>query len=74
MDQQYIVDHLQSVLQIDGLESSKPMTRQVNSTSDISTMGDTITYSKGGSILRMMNLVLGSDIFNSAIQNYIKTK
>ncbi|KAH0552187.1 hypothetical protein KQX54_006650, partial [Cotesia glomerata] len=74
MDQQYIVDHFQSVLQNDGLESSKPMTRQINSTSDISTMGDTITYSKGGSILRMMNLVLGSDIFNSAIQNYIKTK
>ncbi|XP_014296929.2 putative aminopeptidase-2 [Microplitis demolitor] len=74
MDQQYIVDHLQPVLQDDGLNSSKPMTREVNSSEEIGTTGDIITYSKGGSILRMMELTFGSNIFNSAIRDYLKTK
>uniref|UniRef100_A0A0M3HFZ8 Peptidase_M1 domain-containing protein n=1 Tax=Ascaris lumbricoides TaxID=6252 RepID=A0A0M3HFZ8_ASCLU len=34
---------------------------------------DDITYKKGGSILRMIETVLGKSVFQSALQSYIRT-
>ncbi|KAG7211600.1 hypothetical protein KM043_010856 [Ampulex compressa] len=71
MKEQFLVDQHQSALGIDGIESSQPMTRNVSSQSQIGGMGDSITYSKGASIVRMMNLVFGSDVFHPALRNYL---
>ncbi|KYN33599.1 Aminopeptidase N [Trachymyrmex septentrionalis] len=72
MAEQFVVDQHQPALIADGLESSLPMTRDVFSTSQIEEVGDTITYFKGASILRMMSHVFGNEIFEEALRSYIK--
>lgn len=74
MKEQFVVEQHQSALIVDGFESSLPMTRNVSSQSEIGGMGDSITYSKGASIVRMMNLTFGTNLFNSALREYLKNK
>lgn len=50
------------------------MTREVSNSQHLGSIGDTITYNKGGSIVRMMNLVFGSDVFEASLQNYLSNK
>jgi len=69
-----VVEQYQSALIVDGLESSLPMTRNASSQSEIGEMADVITYAKGASIVRMMDLTFGSDLFNSALREYLKNK
>ncbi|EFN87053.1 Aminopeptidase N [Harpegnathos saltator] len=71
MKEQFVVTEHQAALTADSLESSHPMTREVSSQSQINEMGDVITYSKGASIVRMMNLIFGDDVFNSALRDYL---
>ncbi|KYN14240.1 Aminopeptidase N [Trachymyrmex cornetzi] len=72
MTEQFVIDQHQPALIADGLESSLPMTRDVFSTSQIEGTGDTITYFKGASILRMMSHIFGNEIFEEALRSYIK--
>lgn len=74
MEKQFLVEQFQTALAVDGLESSQPMTRNVSNSAQISGIGDTITYNKGASIVRMMNLVFGQDVFDTVLQNYLKNK
>ncbi|XP_011706815.1 PREDICTED: aminopeptidase M1-like [Wasmannia auropunctata] len=74
MNEQFVVEQHQSALIVDSVESSLPMTRVVSSKSQIAEAGDTITYNKGGSIIRMMNLIFGTEIFNNALRSYIENK
>lgn len=71
MEDQFLVEQHQTALAADAIESSQPMTRNVTNSLQISGVGDTITYNKGASILRMMNLVFGSDVFDATLQNYL---
>ncbi|CAK9796737.1 Aminopeptidase N [Anthophora quadrimaculata] len=71
MEEQFLVEQHQTAYAADGIETSQPMTRNVITTSQISSVGDTITYNKGGSILRMMNLIFGSDVYDVGLQNYL---
>ncbi|XP_012230687.2 putative aminopeptidase-2 [Linepithema humile] len=72
MKEQFVVEQHQSALIVDGLESSLPMTRNVSTQSEIGKMGDSITYSKGASIVRMMDLTFGTNLFNSALREYLE--
>ncbi|XP_054001864.1 putative aminopeptidase-2 [Hylaeus anthracinus] len=72
MEQQFLVEQHQSALGVDGLETSKPMTRNVSSSADVAGIGDTITYNKGASIVRMMSFIFGQDVFITGLQNYLK--
>ncbi|XP_011705871.1 PREDICTED: aminopeptidase M1-like [Wasmannia auropunctata] len=74
MNEQFVVEQHQSALIVDGVESSLPMTRVVSSKSQIAGAGDTITYNKGASIVRMMSLIFGTEIFNNALRSYIENK
>lgn len=58
----------------DSLPSSKPLSRNVNSPSEIIGMFDRISYDKGLSIIRMMNLSFGSVTFDSALPLYLQSK
>ena len=71
MEDQFLVEQHQTALAADGIESSLPMTRTVVNSSQISGVGDTITYNKGASILRMINLVYGAKVFDATLQNYL---
>lgn len=72
MEKQFIVEQHQTALAVDGIESSEPMTRNVLTFSQLEGAGDLITYNKGASIVRMMRLVFGNDIFETVLRNYLK--
>ncbi|XP_011870129.1 PREDICTED: uncharacterized protein LOC105563274 [Vollenhovia emeryi] len=72
MKEQFVVEQHQTALIADGLESSLPMTRDVFNKSQIAGIGDTITYNKGASIVRMMSLLFGPEIFENALRRYIQ--
>ncbi|XP_031788189.1 uncharacterized protein LOC100124285 [Nasonia vitripennis] len=72
MDQQFVVEQHQIALGVDGLESSEAMTRPAITQSEIGRMGDSITYSKGGSIVRMMEKTFGHELFYTSLRNYLK--
>lgn len=74
MMEQFVVNEHQPALIADGLESAKPMTREVSRPSQIEGIGDAIIYARGSSIVRMMNLLFGDDVFELALRDYIREK
>lgn len=74
MEDQFVVEQHQTALAADGLETSKPMTRNVSNSEQLGGIGDTITYNKGASIVRMMNLIFGRTIFEAGLRNYLENK
>lgn len=67
-----MVDDLQPVLRLDSLENSHPIIQEVNNPDQITELFDTISYSKGSSVLRMLEHTIGSSVFQKGIQNYLK--
>lgn len=57
----------------DATTSTHPLTNTGNvfSYADIRAMFSTITYDKGGSILRMIHNLMGEDMFKAAIREYL---
>jgi aminopeptidase N len=45
--------------------------RNVTSAADITSLFDSITYSKGASILRMLEKIVGSDVFRDGLRDYL---
>ena len=45
----------------------------VTSAVDITSLFDSITYSKGSSILRMLERIVGSDVFRDGLRDYLKS-
>jgi len=67
----FVLEALQPALGYDSLESSHPISIPVNNPDEINQIFDTISYSKGGSVIRMMANFLGVDTFNRGITNYL---
>jgi puromycin-sensitive aminopeptidase len=59
-------------LAIDSLHSTRPIEYDVVSPDDAEGMFDMLTYEKGGSVLRMLELYLGADVFRDGIRHYLK--
>ncbi|NBV26822.1 MAG: M1 family peptidase, partial [Actinobacteria bacterium] len=59
-------------LQVDGLHSTRPIEFEVVSPDDSQGMFDLLTYEKGGSVLRMLELYLGTDVYRDGIRRYLK--
>ena len=59
-------------LQIDGLDSTRPIEYEVISPDDTRAMFDLLTYEKGGSVLRMLEQYLSEDVFRDGIRLYLK--
>ena len=58
----------------DGKPSSHPVVvRNVTSAAEITSLFDSITYSKGASILRMLERTVGSERFRNSLQDYLRT-
>ena len=51
----------------DSLESSHPISVEVNNPKDIIKLFDSISYSKGASIIRMMNAFLTENTFKQGV-------
>lgn len=74
MNQQFVVDDLQEVFELDSLKSSHPISVPVNNPDEINEIFDSISYGKGASIIRMMNYFLGNDTFRRGLTNYLRNK
>lgn len=75
MDQQFVVQQFQVALAADGVQNSESLTEKIEATrAEIDNVGSTITYSKGASVLRMLELTFGTDLFNSALREYLKAR
>jgi puromycin-sensitive aminopeptidase len=58
-------------LSLDGLKNSHPIEQEVNDPAEVSQLFDAISYSKGASVLRMLEQFLGPEIFRKGLQSYI---
>src|ERR1039458_6308745 len=61
-----------AALGVDSLHSTRPIEYEVVSPEDAEGMFDLLTYEKGGSVLRMLELYLGADVFRDGIRHYLK--
>ncbi|XP_065203828.1 aminopeptidase N-like [Planococcus citri] len=71
---QFVVEELQSVLNLDALVSSHPISVQVSDPDEINEIFDGISYSKGASIIRMMDHFLTNKVFKQGLSNYLTKK
>ena len=58
-------------LSLDGLKNSHPIEQEVKDPAEVSQLFDAISYSKGASVLRMLEHFLGPEIFRQGLQRYI---
>lgn len=65
------VENFLTVLDLDSLQSSHPVSVTIGHPDEISQIFDTISYSKGSFLLHMMNTFLGEETFKQGIRNYI---
>ena len=59
-------------LSLDGLKNSHPIEQEVKNPAEVSQLFDAISYSKGGSVLRMLENFLGADTFQGGLYRYLK--
>ncbi len=60
-----------NALEVDSLESTRTIEYPVSSPHDASGMFDTLTYTKGGAVLRMLEQWLGPERFRDGIRRYL---
>lgn len=71
-----VQNELYRVMAVDALASSHPLSApasEVNTPAQISEMFDSISYSKGGSVLRMLSDFLTEDLFKKGLASYLHT-
>ncbi|NXB65721.1 AMPN Aminopeptidase, partial [Struthidea cinerea] len=71
-----VLNELHAVMATDALASSHPLSfreEEINTPAQISEVFDSIAYSKGASVLRMLSHFLSEDIFKEGLQSYLHT-
>ncbi|XP_030620469.1 alanyl (membrane) aminopeptidase-like b [Chanos chanos] len=69
------IEDVQSALEVDSLNTSHPLSSpeaDIDSPSEITELFDSITYSKGAAVLRMLSNHLGEEVFLNGIRNYLQ--
>jgi aminopeptidase N len=61
------VEEVFDIQQVDSVGTSHPVSVEVNNPDEINEIFDSISYGKGGSIIRMMNYFMGNDSFQDGI-------
>jgi puromycin-sensitive aminopeptidase len=69
---QFVSMDTNSALSLDGLRSSHPIEANVDDPAEIRELFDAISYSKGGSVLRMLEDFLGAETFQRGLHDYLK--
>ncbi|XP_062123712.1 aminopeptidase N-like [Drosophila sulfurigaster albostrigata] len=75
MEEQFVVDNLQRILEKDAVATSLPLTSPeiaIQSSYEIDNETNFFPYDKGASIIRMWRSLMGSDNFNKSINSYLK--
>lgn len=69
---QFAVDEQHRALKLDALEHTHPVEVAVNHPDEIRTIFDTISYSKGASVIHMLHEYLGPDVFRDGLRHYLQ--
>ena len=69
---QFTTDHLSSALKLDALQSSHPIQVPIAHAEEVEQVFDAISYCKGGSVVRMIQAVLGMQNFQKGLANYMQ--
>ncbi|CAF2088041.1 unnamed protein product [Rotaria magnacalcarata] len=73
MELQALTEEVMPVMWDDAKPSSHPIiVANVTTAADITSLFDSITYSKGASILRMLERIVGSNTFRDGLRDYLK--
>ncbi|KAJ6784883.1 hypothetical protein PWT90_00903 [Aphanocladium album] len=68
----FVISSMQDALGLDSLRSSHPIEVPVKSASQINQIFDAISYEKGCSVLRMISVHLGEDVFLRGVRDYLQ--
>ncbi|ORY52348.1 hypothetical protein BCR33DRAFT_675324 [Rhizoclosmatium globosum] len=68
----FITGELGQALNLDALRSSHPIDVDVKSAKEVSEIFDAISYSKGASVIRMLNDFLGGQVFMDGVRTYLQ--
>lgn len=71
-----VLNDVYRVMAVDALTSSHPLSslaNEVNTPAQISELFDSITYSKGASVLRMLSSFLTENLFKKGLSSYLHT-
>ncbi|XP_053667734.1 membrane alanyl aminopeptidase-like [Anopheles marshallii] len=74
LEQQFVVEKLHTAMQTDGALSTHPMTHPVYTQAQAAAIFDTISYNKGGVVLRMLEHHMTKEVFKNAIVEYVKER
>ena len=58
-------------LSLDGLKNSHPIEQEVKNPAEVNQLFDAISYSKGASVIRMLEQFLGPESFQRGLQGYL---
>ncbi|XP_060068640.1 glutamyl aminopeptidase-like [Ylistrum balloti] len=72
MMEQFVTEDAQPVMLTDSGMSSHPIIVEVTSPNQINEVFDSISYSKGASVIRMLESVMGKDKFFEGVGKYLK--
>lgn len=70
----FISDHLFAALSLDAQRSSHAIEVPCPDANRINEIFDSISYSKGASVLRMLSTIVGEDVFVKGVSIYLKEK
>ncbi|MBM3943644.1 MAG: M1 family metallopeptidase [SAR202 cluster bacterium] len=68
---QFVSEDTNRALSLDGLKNSHPVQQEVQDPAQVSEMFDAISYSKGGSLIRMVEQFLGPETFRQGLHQYL---
>ncbi|EEZ99297.2 aminopeptidase N-like protein [Tribolium castaneum] len=71
LDKQFVVTQVQTVLASDSSPTSHAVSWPVSSPAQVSSRFNSISYNKGGSILRMMVHFMGAQNFQTGVRKYL---
>jgi glutamyl aminopeptidase len=72
MESLFVGDDLLAALELDGQESSHPIVQEVSNPNQITEIFDKISYSKGSSVIRMLENFMGRESFRRGVQQFLK--
>jgi len=68
----FVADVFGQAQSLDSLQSSHPVEVIVNHPSEVNEIFDSISYAKGGSIIRMLYSAIGEEAFRTGLSTYLK--
>ncbi|CAI6368801.1 unnamed protein product [Macrosiphum euphorbiae] len=72
VDTSFIIHSLKSVQSVDSKLNSHAIVKDVSASNQITRMFDGISYSKGSAVIRMLEGLLGEDVFRIGVSAYLK--